>query len=149
MRPLEPGTEAARVQEIGPDHRDSARRQRPRSVTGGIAAGNPHREFVRPRERVHDSTTLQTRPPPNTATTCLVIALPVPDASPSVGLGRAPAAAPLSDPRDDPANLCSRTYSGADRPARSQVPFALKRYFGLLPMLPTVTLRLVGLFVPV
>jgi hypothetical protein len=61
VRPLQRGTEGARVEQVALDHLDSTRCQRPRSVAGGIAADNAHRELARAHERVHDATTLQTR----------------------------------------------------------------------------------------
>ncbi len=99
MRPLECGTEGARVEQVGRDHFDSTRCQRPPSVAGGIAAGNAHRELPRADERVHDATTLQTCTTEYRYHLLGHHRLRVPDASRSGAQGRAAPARRSLDPK--------------------------------------------------
>ena len=82
------------------------------------SAGNAHRELARAHERVHDATTLQTCTTEYRYNLLGHHRLLVPDASRSGAQGRAAPARRFSLTPNHPANLYSRTYSGAGAVAR-------------------------------
>src|SRR5262249_48135997 len=129
VRPLQRGTEGARVEQIGLDHLDSTRCQRPRSVAGRIAAGNTYRELARAQERVHDATTLQTRTTEYRYDLLGHHRLLVPDAS-RCARARRPSPALLSDPK---AIWLSRTYSGAGAVPREAKDYLIRSISRMLP----------------